>query len=74
MQDRRKNRYPTGYHVKFYFAQDREDGGWSGSGAGDAYAHSVMHLNRLMGLLNRDMSLRAEVIPIWGPLAEPFAA
>lgn len=74
LRERRRGRKPTGYHVKFWFAQEREDGSWSGTGAGETYAHSLLQLNRIMGVLNRRMDLRAEVIPIWGPLATPCEA
>ncbi len=73
LRERRKSRKPTGYHVKFWFAQERGDGTWCGTGAGETYAHSLRELTRVIGLLNRRADLRAEVIPIWGPLAVPMA-
>lgn len=74
LRERRKGRKPTGYHVRFTIVNDIRENGWAGTGAGETYAHSLQQLNTVLRALNRRMDLRAEVIPIWGPLATPNEA
>ena len=71
---RRTRRRPTGYLVRFTIVSDIRENGWAGTGAGEAYAYSPKHLNAILRGLNQRMDLRAEVIPIWGPLATPSLA
>lgn len=64
----------TGYLVRFTIVTEVTRNGWAGTGAGETYAHSLLQLNAILRSLNRRMDLRAEVIPIWGPLATPCEA
>jgi hypothetical protein len=70
---RERRRKPTGYHIKFTIVgpNDYRENGHFATGAGEAYAHSLSQLNKVMKLLTTRMDLRAEVITIWGPLATP---
>lgn len=69
-----KRRKPTGYLVRFTIVSEVKENSWRGTGAGDEIAFSLRHLSSILKRLNRRDDMRAEVIPIWGPLAQPGLA
>lgn len=64
---------PMGYLISFTIVTEFRNGpglitGWSGTGAGEETAFSLRHASSILRRLHKRLDLRAEVIPIWGPV------
>lgn len=71
--ERVRPKKPTGYMVRFHtvtevcVSPNGTISSW-GTGHGEQLALSLRQVNSMLKSLKRRMDLRAEVIPLWGPI------